>query len=73
MAEQLTKLSDDLLAQVTGGRYTGPTFVYEFQPGDSLYMLARRYNTTVQVLQDLNGIQDAKMLGSGIRLLIPQR
>ncbi len=72
--EEKTRAIDDReLGEVTGGKYLGPTFVYIFQDGDSLSVLAQRFGTTVRVLLDLNNIRDHRLVRPGTRLLIPQR
>jgi len=45
-------------------------FVYYVQPGDTLYQIARRYNTTVQRLLELNNLPDPDMLTVGMQLQI---
>lgn len=45
-------------------------FTYTVEPGDTLYLLAQRYHTTVDELQTLNSLSSA-MLSPGQRLLIP--
>ncbi|MEW5898951.1 MAG: LysM domain-containing protein, partial [Bacillota bacterium] len=45
-------------------------FVYYVQPGDTLYQIARRYNTTVQRLLELNNLPDPDMLTVGMKLQI---
>ena len=69
----LTQVSDRELEQVAGGRYLGPTFVYVFQNGDKLSVLAQRFGTTVRVLLELNSLPKDEPIRPGTRLLIPQR
>ena len=73
MAEKLFAINDETLGGIAGGRYVGPTFVYEIQEGDSLPRLAQRFGTTVRILRELNGLQDPKRFRPGMRLLIPQK
>ena len=49
----------------TGGEYT-------VQPGDTLYSIARRYNTTVEAIQSANGIVNPWYIRVGQKLIIPQ-
>jgi murein DD-endopeptidase MepM/ murein hydrolase activator NlpD len=44
---------------------------YEVQPGDSLYSIAEQFGSTVQALQDANGIADPSLLAIGQQLLLP--
>ena len=73
MAQEVFALGEKELAQVAGGRYVGPTFVYVVQESDTLPLLAQRFGTTVRVLRELNDLQRPEHLRPGIRLLIPQR
>lgn len=45
--------------------------LYEVQPGDTLYSLSKRFNTSVGRLQLLNGISDARALIAGRSILVP--
>jgi len=51
---------------------TMETFEYEVQPGDTIWKLARTYQTTTKILMELNGITDAKTLRAGDTILIPK-
>ena len=73
MPEKLSFVDDQELAEVAGGRYLGPTFVYIVQKGDTISLLAQRFGTTVKILQELNNIKNASLIQPGMRLLIPQR
>ena len=42
-------------------------------PGETLYAISRRYNTTVQELVRINRINDSKQIPVGLRLYIPQK
>ncbi|MEW6426069.1 MAG: BsuPI-related putative proteinase inhibitor [Bacillota bacterium] len=44
--------------------------IYYVQPGDTLYQIAQRYNTTVQRLLELNDLPDPDMLTVGMKLNI---
>ncbi len=72
MSERIA-LKDTDLEQVSGGKYTGPVFMYTLQPEDKLSILAQRFGTTVRVLCELNGITDPAMIRAGETLMIPQR
>ena len=45
--------------------------IYEVKPGDSLYMLARRFGTTTEELAAINQLADPSRLVVGQSLLIP--
>lgn len=49
----------------------GPTFTYVVSPGDTLYSIARRYDTTVDVLVGLNDLSSADDIKVGQELQIP--
>ncbi len=49
----------------------GGTFTYIVQPGDSLYSIARRFNTTIGTIAQLNGIVAIHALRIGQQLQIP--
>ena len=44
--------------------------VYQVQPGDTLYSIARKFNTTVTAIQSLNNLTTS-VLSIGQKLLIP--
>lgn len=48
------------------------TFTYTIQAGDTLFALARRFNTTVGSIVDLNPGIDPKALLIGQRICIPR-
>jgi len=48
------------------------TIPYTIQPGDTLWDLARRYNTTVAELARINNIANPDLIYAGHQLLIPQ-
>lgn len=50
----------------------GAGTVYTVQPGDTLYSLARRYGTTVEAIQQANGIVNPWYIRVGQQLTIPQ-
>ncbi len=45
--------------------------VYIVQPGDNLFRLALRFNTTIYAIQIANGIPNANLIFVGQRLIIP--
>lgn len=49
-----------------------PFAVYEFQPGDTLYSIAKRHHTTVEALRALNRITDPNLVYVGDRILVPK-
>ena len=49
----------------------GPTFTYAVAPGDTLYSIALRYDTTVDVLVSLNSLTSADDIKVGQKLQIP--
>jgi len=48
-----------------------PVDVYEIQPGDTLYSISRRFNTSIGILQGLNELGDASEITAGQNILIP--
>lgn len=59
------------VARLTGGRVDAsrPT-TYAVRPGDSLWLIARRHDTTVQRLKEANALQSTRIV-PGQRLKIP--
>lgn len=55
-------------------RITAPlgTFTYTIQSGDTLYSIARRFNTTVENLLKFNYIPNPTMIQVGQQLVIPE-
>lgn len=55
-------------------RITAPlgTFTYTIQSGDTLYSIARRFNTTVENLLKFNYIPNPMMIQVGQQLVIPE-
>jgi LysM repeat protein len=45
---------------------------YVVQPGDTLSALARRWNTTVATIAEVNGIQDPNLIHVGQQLVVPR-
>jgi LysM repeat protein len=52
-----------------GGRASGAT--YDIEPGDSLWSLARKWNTSSDAIARANGIADPSKIRIGQRLVIP--
>ena len=48
------------------------SFPYTVRPGDTLYMLAKRFETSVDRLAELNSIADINVLNIGDTLCIPE-
>lgn len=46
--------------------------IYEIQKGDTLYSLAKRYQTTPEILMVLNGLEPNAYLYAGETLLVPK-
>ncbi|CAK8054356.1 LysM peptidoglycan-binding domain-containing protein [Eupransor demetentiae] len=44
---------------------------YQVQPGDNLYRLSLRFNTTVKNLQAINSIQNPNVIRAGAYILVP--
>ena len=51
---------------------TGPSIRYTVRPGDSLWLIAQRYNTTVDAIKKLNNLT-SDILNIGQVLQIPAR
>jgi N-acetylmuramoyl-L-alanine amidase len=45
--------------------------VHRVQPGDTLWLLSRRYNTTVARLRELNGLAASEQIRVGQEILVP--
>lgn len=45
---------------------------YTVRPHDTLYAIAKRFNTSVKALQSLNGLRDPRLLFAGDALLVPR-
>jgi murein DD-endopeptidase MepM/ murein hydrolase activator NlpD len=45
--------------------------VYEVQPGDTLYAIALRFDSTVEAIVEANNIEDARLIHVGQQLVIP--
>ena len=45
--------------------------VYEVQPGDTLFGISKRFNTSVGILQGLNDISNSRQIVAGQTLIVP--
>lgn len=45
---------------------------YTVRPNDSLYTIAKRFNTSIEALQSLNSLGDSRLLFVGDELLVPR-
>ena len=66
MAMDKIKMNDEQLDEVTGGSI----LPYRVQPGDSLNVIAKKYNVTIEQLVQWNNIKDPSMLTVGQQLKI---
>lgn len=66
MAMDKVAMNDEQMDQVTGGTI----LPYRVQPGDSLSVIAKKYNVTVEQLTKWNNIQDPSVLTVGQQLKI---
>jgi hypothetical protein len=69
----LTKPATDVaLAKTTrAASGTGMSIMHTVQTGETLYRIARKYGTSVQALQQANGIADPAAITVGQKLIIP--
>lgn len=54
-----------------GAPSTGMTIQHTVQTGENLYRIARKYGTSVQAIQQANGIDDPTLITVGEKLIIP--
>jgi LysM repeat protein len=59
------------LTTATGGPQPHPPVTYVVQPGDNLYRLALRYNTTIWAIAQVNHIANINLIYVGQKLIIP--
>ena len=71
--KKLHELTEEELAQVSGGNNSGSTFTYEVVSGDSLSAIAMRFGTTVATLMALNKdlITNPDVIKVGWKLRVP--
>ena len=48
-----------------------PANMYEVRAGDTLFSIARQFETSIDILQGLNGLGDSSAIDVGQRLLVP--
>ncbi len=63
--------ADSLSVAAIGPNQQGGTIIYTVRAGDTLASIARRYNTTVAALAQLNGIANPNRIYVGQRLRVP--
>ena len=71
MNRKPNELIEEELAQVNGGVYLGPCFVYVIVKGDTLCGIAERFGTTVELLCEVNNIKNQYLIYPGNKLLVP--
>lgn len=52
-------------------RQIAAQLVYEIQPGDTLFSIARQFGVTLDELVQINNIQDPDLISAGQELVIP--
>lgn len=67
---ELTRIADALLFSRATNLTDPLTDVHEVAPGDSLYMIARKYQITEDLLASINGLDDPNRLRVGQRLKV---
>lgn len=67
---ELTRIADALLFSRAMNLIDPLTDVHEVAPGDSLYMIARKYQITEDLLASINGLDDPNRLRVGQRLKV---
>lgn len=60
----------DVDAKKTGDIYS--MIIYFVKPGDTLWKIAKKFNSTVQEIQDVNNIENANKIYVGQQLYIPK-
>ncbi|MBU4304346.1 MAG: LysM peptidoglycan-binding domain-containing protein, partial [Candidatus Omnitrophica bacterium] len=63
------KLWDTNIAMLFSRTVTGDSYVYEVEPGDTLYKIAKKYNTNVDLLMKSNGLEQS-LIRPGMKLKI---
>ncbi len=69
MPKGIAKMDEELLTLVNGGAYQGSVFSYTVRSGENVFILAHRFSTTVDLIEELN--PDVGVIGPGTRLLLP--
>ncbi len=67
----VTKIAAARPTIAKGAPATGMTIMHTVQDGENLYRIARKYGTSVQAIQQANGITDPAMITAGQKLIIP--
>ena len=52
-------------------RQIGAQLVYEIQPGDTLFSIARQFGVTLEELVEINNIENPDLINAGQELVIP--
>jgi len=72
MLENLENIKEEDLVEIDGGSYTGPCFIYTIKSGDTLSQIAKRYNTTIAILMEINpAITDANKIYANTTIYVP--
>ena len=69
MAMDKVGMNDEMMDQVTGGS----SIAYSVQPGDSLNVIAKKFNVTTEQLVQWNNIKNPDLISIGQRLTIYAR
>ena len=68
----MENINEEILGEISGGANEISTFDYTIVYGDTLFEIAQRFNTTVQVLCKLNNIVNPDKIKAGDKIKIPQ-
>ena len=71
--KKLAELTEEELAQVSGGTYNGHQDIYYVQRGENLSEIARRFGTTVKILCELNNLDNRDDIVAGYMLFVPHK
>ena len=71
LPDKMQKLSEDQTDNVVGGEGDGYFSYHTVQPGETLYSIAKRYNTRVDVLVQINDLPFSGAITVGQVLKIP--
>jgi hypothetical protein len=67
----LIEIGDESGDEPTDSTNCGPGVVHTVAPGENLFRIAQRYNTSVAAIQQANGLGSASVIFVGQRLAIP--
>ncbi len=70
-ARPATKPATTVVKPTKAASNTGMTIMHTVQQEENLYRIARKYGTSVQAIQQANGIADPTMITVGQKLVIP--